>query len=188
MLAGNIQKLVDSSETTKVKLNLGCGDFLLGPPYINVDRRTPDAYVEGQHQLMVWDLSQRKIPRPSDTVDYIVCHHFLEHLTYEQGQRLIDDCFRVLKKGGVMTLVTPDFNFLVKQYLNSRPSLRPNAELMLFCEGPDGDKHRSAYDQVTLKQLAWGAGFEVDEVTPVSEYPNLVANVPWQCGIRCIKP
>jgi SAM-dependent methyltransferase len=174
--------------TNAVRLNLGCGGHLLSYGFINIDRQWVGPVSDGgadtlrfqQHNLL------KGIPYEDNSVDYIVCHHFLEHLTYEQGRSLLLEVARVLKKGGRISLVTPDFAWLVSQYRSNVGTLEQTANLMLFCEGPDGDKHRSAYDRVLLTRLAWESGLYVSEI-PVSELPYLVADVQWQCGILCEK-
>jgi SAM-dependent methyltransferase len=170
----------------EIKLCLGCGEYLLNPPYVNVDRRIPAAFDKDIHRLKVHDIT-KPLPWENGSVGHIVLHHALEHMTYEQGQELLEQCYRVLRKGGTMSLITPDFDWLVTKYRDQVETLPYTANLMLFCEGPEGDKHRSAWTKVLLTRAAWKAGFFVDPDVPIDDFPNVVASVDWQCGIWCIK-
>jgi predicted SAM-dependent methyltransferase len=94
-------------------LNLGSGPRgRLDPHWINIDAvRYP-----GVDFLADFN---RTLPLGNGTVDGIFCEHVLEHFTLEQGQRLLADCFRILRPGGTLRLVVPDGRILVEWYLHS---------------------------------------------------------------------
>jgi SAM-dependent methyltransferase len=48
------------------------------------------------------------IPELDDSVALIYCSHTLEHLDAESSVRLIKECYRILKKGGVLRLALPN--------------------------------------------------------------------------------
>ncbi len=90
-------------------LHLGCGSNLL-PGWLNTDKsRTPGAYI--------LDASQR-YPVNDETFDFVFAEHLFEHLSYEEGKHMLAECFRVLKKGGILRLSLPLLEFLVKLYEN----------------------------------------------------------------------
>lgn len=91
-------------------LNLGCGT---NPGEVfkfwdNLDIRP------GQN-VIVTDLS-KPLNYKNNTVDYIYTCHFIEHLSEKDGYNLLCECFRVLKKGGVIHLLTPDLQTYVDIY------------------------------------------------------------------------
>jgi predicted SAM-dependent methyltransferase len=97
-----------------VKLNVGCGtDYKKG--WINIDNNS-DENIEKLD--LNWDL-RKPLPFPDNSVDFIFNEHFIEHLTVEEGQRVIKDLMRVLKPGGVLRMATPDLEIVAKQYLKS---------------------------------------------------------------------
>jgi predicted SAM-dependent methyltransferase len=51
-------------------------------------------------------------PFESDQFDYIYSEHMIEHLTFEQGQNMLRESYRVLKPGGVARIVTPSLDFV----------------------------------------------------------------------------
>lgn len=84
-----------------MKLDIGCGP---NPKegFEGVDQYAFDGKVK--HVLDV-----RKTPWPwkDGEVDEIHSSHFLEHLTAPERCAFLNECHRVLKLGGTMTMVTP---------------------------------------------------------------------------------
>jgi predicted SAM-dependent methyltransferase len=107
-----VKKLVKDHKAS-VKLNLGCGtDYKNG--WINIDNNS-DNNIDKMD--LNWDLTQ-PLPFNDNSVDFIFHEHFIEHLTVEEGQASIKDCLRVLKKGGVLRMATPDLEVTVDKYIN----------------------------------------------------------------------
>lgn len=95
------------------KLNIGCGtDYKKG--WVNIDNNS-DNNIE--HLDINWDL-RKPLPIGDESVDYIYNEHFIEHLSVEEGQSFIRDAHRVLKKGGILRIATPDLAVTVDKYLN----------------------------------------------------------------------
>lgn len=67
-----------------------------------------------------WDL-RNGIPFPTETISKIYSSHFLEHLTYKDGQTFLDECMRVLVPGGVFSVCVPNAGIYIKAYLNTDP-------------------------------------------------------------------
>jgi SAM-dependent methyltransferase len=81
-------------------------------------------------QLIVWDI-RRGIPFANQTFDVVYNSHMLEHLDREHALGFLNECYRVLKPGGTIRIVVPDFELLVKRYLdtvNRMPGLAGIAE------------------------------------------------------------
>jgi len=91
-------------------LNLGSGttpiNFFAG--WDNLDIRP------GKNVIQT-DLS-KPLKYKTESVDYIYTCHFIEHLSEKDGYNLLRECFRVLKKGGVIHLLTPDLQAYVDIY------------------------------------------------------------------------
>lgn len=96
-----------------VKLNIGCGtDYKDG--WINIDNNS-DNNIE---KLDInWDL-RNPLPFEDNSVDYIFNEHFFEHLSPEDGVKVMQDLKRVLKQGGILRIAMPDIEVVVDNYLN----------------------------------------------------------------------
>lgn len=102
-------------EKEDVKLHLGCGDKKF-PGYINIDI----VPTEGSDVLMdVTDLSVI----PSDSISEIFMRHIFEHLYNDEQDKALREYYRVLKKGGNLTIEVPDFDVVVDAYLRKEKGI-----------------------------------------------------------------
>jgi predicted SAM-dependent methyltransferase len=91
-------------------LNLGCGTRCLDN-WINID------FIKSKKGVIAHNLL-KGIPFPSDYFDVVYCSHVLEHFTKAQGEFFLEECFRVLKNNGILRVVVPDLEQIVKSYIN----------------------------------------------------------------------
>lgn len=89
-----------------------------------------------------WDLS-RGLPFPDNSVKLVYSSHFFEHLTHNQGQKMLKECLRVLAPGGSISVCVP----------NARPYLDA------YCSGGGMDKETF----ITWKP-AWNDTTSIDYV------------------------
>lgn len=134
------------------KLNLGCGtDKRVG--YINIDANAkvkPD---------LVHDLTKR-LPFQNSSVDEIIIQDVLEHLTKEDGEKLILECSRVLTNKGKIKIRIPDLSSIIKKF-NGRDDL-----IMLYIYGNSSqrnnwDSHKFGYTKNLIKEILSQAKIKV---------------------------
>ena len=168
-----------------VKVNLGCG-LAVTQGWINVDAslnalvaswpRTAhkllyrlsgsnryyslEQYCDllGNHMFLHHDLSH-SVPLQDHTVDFFYSSHFLEHLFKRDAERLLTDCHRALKTGGIVRISIPDLAYAVSLYA------REESEKMLadyfFVEDKESflARHKYMYDFTLLKALLEKIGY-----------------------------
>jgi SAM-dependent methyltransferase len=66
-------------------------------------------------EAICWDLS-RGLPFADSSFDVVYHSHVLEHIDREAAPAFLGECFRVLKPGGVVRIVVPDLELLLKAY------------------------------------------------------------------------
>jgi predicted SAM-dependent methyltransferase len=93
----------------KQMLNLGCGTRI-HPNWINVD------LVPSTSNVIAYDL-RLPLPFPDDYFDVVYHSHVLEHFNRVEGQRFLTECYRVCRPGGVLRVVVPDLETIVRLYL-----------------------------------------------------------------------
>jgi len=103
-----------------VCINLGCGSRI-HPDWRNLD---VNPYVGGVES---WKASEG-IPAASQSVDVVYHSHLLEHLQQEEGEDLIQECFRVLKPGGILRIVVPDLERICRDYLSTLKEVEQGTE------------------------------------------------------------
>ena len=90
-------------------LNIGCGRRY-HRDWVNLDLESSDSNVI-RHDV------NKGIPFEQGRFDAVYHSHILEHLEPADGQNLIQECYRVLKPGGVLRIVVPDLECIARLYL-----------------------------------------------------------------------
>lgn len=147
---------------TPLKLDLGGGYLSGSNGWINVDT-SPQAD-------FYWHLGE-PLPLPDDSVDALYSSHLLEHLTFEQTQRLLKECLRVLKPGCEISICVPNARLFIEHYMG----VRELPDDFFAWEGAFnhttridavnyiaylGGEHTYMFDQENLEFVLRSAGFE----------------------------
>lgn len=161
----------------KLKLHLACGhDYQ--QDYINVDLYPTDgARTDAQFDVI-------KLPYADNTVDEIRAFHIIEHFDWFQGQRTLEEWFRVLKPGGRLWLETPDFLTSCDAFVKGSPEFK-NMLYGHFFAMPwiPGQTHKFLFTEDQLRmQLQWAGFKNTNRLPPCSGYVrpdtyNLFLNV-----------
>lgn len=181
-------------ENTKAPLclNIGCGPSGLKKGWLNYDwgilpflskfKRMRRLIVglgllSGEYQvnwppIKLVDI-RRRFPLKDGTVQFIYCSHILEHFDRWQALKILKECRRVLRKGGVIRIVIPDIEKMYQIY--QQTAKRAGRKLCRLWWGfnKDGQPgsiilrwervfirgHQWNYDRKELKILLQEAGF-----------------------------
>jgi predicted SAM-dependent methyltransferase len=92
-------------------LNLGCGNRF-HKEWSNIDFNSSSEYVKAYNLL-------EGIPCPDNYFDVVYHNNVLEHFQQCDGKRLIQECFRVLKSHGIIRVVVPDLENIVRCYIEN---------------------------------------------------------------------
>lgn len=141
----------------------------------------------GENKLTGWENLQendgnitKQLKYADNSVDYILAEHVIEHVTPKQAWSFFEECYRVLKSGGVARIIIPDvskilhladekyFNFMRGQIAiwwknaglvwDNRPITTKEAmRTILFCHG-----HQGCWNVDTLKDVLAAIGFRPD--------------------------
>ena len=141
------------------KLHIGCGDIYLDG-WVNIDLESETADI--RHDL------RTHLPFEDNSVDFIYSEHFIEHLSFEEGLQCMQDFYRVLKKGGVIRIATPNLRYLLFKYFFFWKNqdwiktykyewLETPAQMINLCFREWGHQH--LYDKQELLRLFHRAGF-----------------------------
>lgn len=113
--------------TTPRLLNIGCGNRT-HPAWTNIDKVPTSQDVTACNIL-------GGLPYQSSSFNVVYHSHLLEHLAQEDGMRLMWECRRILKPGGIIRIAVPDLERLAQSYLISlhqEPEYHEWAILSLF--------------------------------------------------------
>lgn len=142
----------------KVGINCGSGQrpFTSTPEvkWINVDSVAhegmpePDLVCNGAH-----------LPYATESVDYFVLHHVLEHFGCGEGEGLLREAYRVLRPGGSLLVFVPNLRALAGRWLGHE------MDTQLFMTnvygaymGHEEDRHKWGFDPDHLCELILKCG------------------------------
>lgn len=158
--------------------------------WVNVD-------LFGDRVDLAWNL-HRPLPFEDDSVDAAFHEHLLEHFTLRKGTALTQECYRVLKPGGVLRVGVPDAAAYVQSYLQEggapiasaypgRPTPLLAMQEVFYRHG-----HRTMYDFDTLALVCNAAGFVSVERRRFGEShltpcPDSEHRRPWTLYVEALK-
>lgn len=159
---------LDRQDQSGLKLHIGSGPHRLAT-WINIDFSPAELAMDVKWGLPFADGSAR----------YVFLSHVLEHLFYDEAQRLLADIHRVLQPGGVVRIIVPDVEKCLRAYVEADeqffadrrktwwwwPQDRTRLQEVLLVAGvvpePSAilDSHKYGYDFATLAALLRKVGF-----------------------------
>ena len=99
-----------------ILVNLGCGPIFVGDSsWVNLDFESHSQYVTSADLL-------KPLPLASESANAVYSSHFIEHVPREHIGTVLAECQRILKPGGILRLVLPDFEEMCAAYLMHRQS------------------------------------------------------------------
>ena len=189
------------------KVNLGCGSSIINS-WINIDSSfnvtlskfpilkkilfklhiiSKSVYDSQFPSTVIRHDVTKGLPLASDSVDYIYSSHLLEHIKRSDSEKVLAECHRVLKKGGIIRLVVPDLTIITTQYVNGVINADQFIQLLNLNEFNTNktlvermfpsffikDIHKWMYDFESLYDLLKNTGFE-----KIEKMNFQVGNVP----------
>lgn len=97
-------------------LNIGCGGAF-HHDWTNLD------FVSTGEGVIAHNLL-KGIPFPDNSFDVVYHSHILEHFSRNDGKKLIEECYRVLKVNGTLRIAVPDLKRIVEEYIRLLSALK----------------------------------------------------------------
>jgi predicted SAM-dependent methyltransferase len=98
------------------------------------------------------------LPFKDKSVDYIYSSHFVEHLFLSDTRRLLRECCRVFKPGGIIRIVVPDLAYVLAFF--NRGEKERALGYFFYDRGPSYfTRHKYMYDFDLLRNELTTAGF-----------------------------
>jgi predicted SAM-dependent methyltransferase len=108
---GLFKKSKHCGQNSKPWLNLGCG-ACFHPDWVNVD------FAPRDHNVIRHDL-RRPLPFADANFEVVYHSHVLEHFSRAFAPVFLKECHRVLKPGGIVRVVVPDLETMIRLYLQN---------------------------------------------------------------------
>lgn len=183
-----------------IKLHIGCG-LDLKEDYVNIDMdskedilkryqgsNNPAFKMYKEKGIQIHNYNVFDLPYEDGTVDEIECNSFLEHLSFVEERDFFLEVKRVLKPGGVLKFSVPDFEWIVRKWIEAKDDWRDfyytdrgeyyfgqgNRNMdtrwgylttaIFGNQGAPGQYHKNAYTRDKIKAAMEKIGFELVEV------------------------
>ena len=167
-VTGRNRRLIRSylADHPVARLHIGCGENEL-PGWLNTELcpRGSQIYLDATQPFAL----------PDTCIDVVYSEHMIEHVPWIGGRAMLRECFRVMKPGALLRIVTPNLAFLmrvVEEPLTPihQAYIQYNLEEYQI-DAPSGSAvhvvnnfvrawgHQFIYDDATLRQLMTEAGF-----------------------------
>jgi len=168
------------SKTATPKLHIGGSCHRLDG-WLNTD-------VELIPDVMRMDATHR-FPFSDGTFQYVYTEHMIEHVPYQKAAYMLQECHRVMRKGGVIRLITPDLAAILGLYSGDLCADQQKY-LSWFCQTfvpqecpPNAASainamfhlwgHQFIYDEETLADTMRAAGFSSVTRWPIGDSDHL---------------
>ena len=137
-----------------MKIEFGCGETPTKLGFKTCDIRNLPTI---DFVCTAWDIDKHV---PENSVDEIFSRHFFEHLTFAQGEIVLDKWFKILRPGGTCEMSLPNMTYHINQWLNKTNNPKNYSRA---CAGFWGwqrgefddvwDVHKSGYDRESFTNL-----------------------------------
>ena len=160
-----------------IKIEFGCGETPSKKDFLTCDVRNLPGV---NYVCSAWEIETHIAP---NTVDEIFSRHFFEHLTFSQGENVLNAWFNILKPGGRMEMKLPNMTFHIQQW-KTRSNIE-HAKAGFWGWQREGDTkswdiHKSGYDIDLLNDLLLKKNF--------TNIQSLEGKMHFELHIICNKP
>jgi len=151
-----------------LQLNLGSGTTRMRG-YVNIDKYAKEADL---------NIDAAELPYADNTVDKIYTSHMVEHVPFQEFQKMLKEWKRVLKVGGILMIRCPNIEAYLKKWLAGNYKLRWGEGihwLLGFTSGGVGHINRNFFTAERMQRIVKDAGFRIKRCTV---YPTRSSHMP----------
>lgn len=143
-----------------MKIEFGGGEKPRRPEFKQCDiRQLPNI----DYVCAAWDIDKHI---EENTVDEIFSRHFFEHLTFLQGEKVLESWYKILKVNGKCEIILPNMSFHINQWISRNSDEEFDHAKAGFWGWQRGkfldswDIHKSGYDFNSLSTLLKNKNFK----------------------------
>ncbi len=154
-----------------IQLNVGCGrDYKDGFVNIDIDPLVnPDVIMDFTKESLLTRFT-------ADSVDSILAHGIIEHFWRGDAISFLKDCFTLMKLGGKIEFLLPDFDAIIKMSdMSSERMLEFLFGAQHINQGPQLYGHKYGHTRQSFSDLLTDIGFTVVHIADAATSMLLTA-------------
>ena len=111
------------------------------------------------------------LPFAEDSVEVLLASHIIEHFSYREINKVLEEWYRVLRPGGDILIITPNFAYVAHGYVEGWMDYVESRNRMFGGQDYPGNFHCTMFDSSSMGNALETAGFKnIRDVT--SNYEN----------------
>ncbi|HLA39753.1 MAG TPA: methyltransferase domain-containing protein, partial [Candidatus Glassbacteria bacterium] len=111
------------------------------------------------------------LPFADGSVESLLASHIIEHFSYREIDRVLAEWHRVLRRGGELLIITPNFAYIAHGYVDGWMQYTEARNRMFGGQDYTGNYHYTMFDSAAMSAVMTETGFKnVKDVT--SHYEN----------------
>ena len=111
------------------------------------------------------------LPFADNSVESLLASHIIEHFSYWEIDRVLEEWYRVVRPGGNILIITPKFAYIAHGYVEGWMDYTESRSRMFGGQDYPGNFHSTMFDSPSMGKTLEKAGFKsVQDVT--SSYEN----------------
>lgn len=141
----------------QLKIEFGCGEKPTKENFKTCDIRNVPGI---DFVCPAWEID---LHVKKNSVDEIFSRHFFEHLTFQQGKKVLEIWYKILKPNGRMEMMLPNMDFHIHQWVSRSDLEHAKAGFWGIQRGKFDDVwdvHKSGYNFETLSNLLESVNFK----------------------------
>jgi autotransporter strand-loop-strand O-heptosyltransferase len=150
----HLEELDGYKKPKGIKLNIGSGNIKY-PDYINIDKYNDNADESFDGDKLVYE---------DNSVEEILSEHMLEHISHRKVLDYLGEWHRVLKPYGVLKLNIPDFEWCVREWLNSDDKIGFPLHRLFGLQDVEGEIHLNGFTEETITKYLNDSGFKISKI------------------------
>jgi predicted SAM-dependent methyltransferase len=152
VLRGLFPPAIPKNPNNEVYIHLGCGE-IVSDEFINVDSRV-FRHIHHVHRA-------DKLPMFQDnSANMIYASHILEHFRMDEVPIVLKEWYRILKPGGVLRVGVPDFDTIIKVYLENGRNIDHIWAPLMGGQEYKQNVHYACFNESNLTRFCYEAGFK----------------------------
>ena len=109
-------------------------------------------------KINIVDMTKEKTPYKENSFDLVFSKSFVEHFYYPE--KIFEEIYRVLKPGGIVITMTPEWEYIYKSFYNDYT-------------------HRTPFTKISLRDIHLVSGFKSVQVSSFKQLPSFWKPKPY---------